>query len=375
MSDQNTEFAEAGEDKQLSFRWKLTLAKVSLSAMSIVLALAVCEGVLRWQDRIGPIHKLSGFEANRELSYSFHHYNGDEAIDVSRVPPSIDESSMLLKILFLGDSWMANGGIPKGFAEYYQSRLPADLQLELINGGISSYSPSLIMLQGEYLIARHEPDLVLVYIDETDLMDETLRYRQTSAFNAGGRLLAVAPPVTELVLPAGFMALEDQPSYILRAIEKAYFTRVFMPRLERVIRSQGFAQEASDGNLFGPQLSLEPYETHDDEIDYFRGKVSEMLDRLITAVPTGRVLLTHHPHFLHLQEENGSKYNDVVSEILTEAAASQKVPFYEACDDVNTIYGDRYAEFFQWPEDKASHLTDPGYRRYGWRLRRTSTVK
>ena len=97
MSDQNTEFAEAGEDKQLSFRWKLTLAKVSLSAMSIVLALAVCEGVLRWQDRIGPIHKLSGFEANRELSYSFHHYNGDEAIDVSRVPPSIDESSMLLK--------------------------------------------------------------------------------------------------------------------------------------------------------------------------------------------------------------------------------------------------------------------------------------
>ena len=138
-----------------------------------------------------------------------------------------------------------------------------------------------------------------------------------------------------------------------------------MSRILEVIRANGLSEEASYEELFGPQLSPDPYRTHAEEIAYFRARVNEMLERLSAATCTGCVLLAHHPHFRQLQEDAGAEYNDVVQEVLAEAAAAWQVPFFEAEQDIEAMYGGRYADFFRWPEDIYSHLTPEGYLRYG----------
>jgi hypothetical protein len=275
----------------------------------------------------------------------------------------------LIKILLLGDSWIEGGGIGQGFAEFVGSRMPKDVQFELINGGTTSFSPSLMLLQGEYLIAEHQPDLVLVNIDETDLMDETVRYRQTSVFGTNGQLLAVVPDGVHAVQAAGHVALEEQPLYILRLFEKVYFDRVMIPRLRRAIWSQGYSSLPTYEKLLGPQLSLNPYEEYADEIAYFRERLSEMISRLTAATCPDCVLLAHHPHWAQLEGTDGPAsvptYTRVVSEQLQEITSELRVPFYDALPHVSAIYGDDYASYFKWPDDPFSHLTDDGYRRYG----------
>jgi len=79
-------------------------------------------------------------------------------------------------ILFQGDSWFEQAFSYKNLNENF---FKEDINLKYINAGITSYSPSLMMLQLNILINDFKifPYMVVIYIDQTDIYDEVCRYR------------------------------------------------------------------------------------------------------------------------------------------------------------------------------------------------------
>ena len=81
-------------------------------------------------------------------------------------------------ILFLGDSWFDQINL-ENYEESEKSLKNFSIKndFQIINGGITSYSPSLMHLQ--YNLLRNDfnidPSILVLYIDQTDIGDEYCR--------------------------------------------------------------------------------------------------------------------------------------------------------------------------------------------------------
>jgi hypothetical protein len=341
-----------------------TLANGALLALSVTVTALIIEGALRLQERLGPIVRLANLEIPDNQSNLTHHKvagHPDDFAAKTTVPVNCPPNPSTVRILFLGDSWVEEGGIQEGVASYAKSRLGPNMCLELYNGGVASFAPSPMLLKGELLIRSIHPDLVIVNVDETDVMDETLRYKDHLIRDKTGRIERVSPERLDSLFREGLLQVEHHRTYIGRLFAKVYHTRVFMPQLQRLTT-------ITYESLMGPALSAQPRVTHAEELSYFEHILDEFLERLANAMGgADRVLITHHPHYLGMNElGHAKKYNNILSDILTEHCARQGVPFYEAQSDTPELYGPAFAQFFLWPTDKFSHLTHEGYLRYGY---------
>jgi hypothetical protein len=103
------------------------------------------------------------------------------------------------------------------------------------------------------------------------------------------------------------------------------------------------------------------------ELSYFAEAAREMMTSLSEhVVDPARVVVTYHPHFLGAsKDQTQNDYNDVLSATLREAARETGVSLVDCTGHVEEIHGSDYEDAFLWPEDPFSHLTDPGFRRYG----------
>ena len=92
-------------------------------------------------------------------------------------------------VLFQGDSWMEQ------LTDREHNLVSLDLvkkfgdkkKVGLINAGIGSYSPSLMNIQLDVLQEDFEifPDIVVAYIDQTDIGDENCRYKYNTVYKNG----------------------------------------------------------------------------------------------------------------------------------------------------------------------------------------------
>ena len=337
-----------------------------LAVAATLLVLALCEVAVR----MWPPTNLTfeNYDPAGRFSYLYHHKpKGMEDVrPLVLHEEACQQGSQPLSILLLGDSWMQDSeGIPRGLADYLESALDPCHCIRLENAGGASYSPSLLLLKGEQEIRRQAPDLVIVNVDETDLMDESIRYRASTLRDADGRIERVVPDFLAQLWPYGHYALREQPSHLLRWIERVYFRKVFFPRMAKLHAGRG--GEPSYDELLAPQRSADPRRTHGEEIAYFESVVGEMLERLAAAMGgPERVGLTRHPHYLHLvAASDPARYNTVVSEVLRQQSVSRGITYYDAQSEIPEIYEREFARYFQWPDDPFSHLTREGSRRYG----------
>ena len=93
-------------------------------------------------------------------------------------------------ILFQGDSWFEQiNGLQK-VKDYLAN---TQKNIKIINAGISSFSPSLMNVQFTILENDFDikPDIVVVYVDQTDIGDEFCRYRNLRVLDETGNLIKV----------------------------------------------------------------------------------------------------------------------------------------------------------------------------------------
>ena len=93
-------------------------------------------------------------------------------------------------VLFQGDSWMEHLTSPVDnnfISAELVKKFANNKKINFINGGIASYSPSLMSLQLDVLENDFQilPNIVIAYIDQTDLGDENCRYKNIKVFEDG----------------------------------------------------------------------------------------------------------------------------------------------------------------------------------------------
>ena len=340
------------------------LLKFGLTALPWFICLGLIEGGLRLQQRLThPLLDLDTASYVRNFSDRVHHTrfgHGEAYTDSTFHPPGCQ--TPVLRILYLGDSWVEEGNFVRASADAVAQSTRRCV--EAINAGVKSYAPTPITIVGGILIPRLHPDLLVINIDETDLMDETIRYRRGTTLDSAGLPVAVTASGPERLWLNGLRELGSISSFTARAVAKLYHTQFYIPRAYRLaypeFRNHDYA------NLLAPQLSADPAREFAPEIAYFELSLDRMLTRFKQlGIEADQILLTHHPHFLGMPQQ--AKYQPVVSEVLARVADRHLVTLFDAAypDVIHRLWPSNYQNAFLWPQDQFSHLTPEGYRRFG----------
>ena len=114
-----------------------------------------------------------------------------EEYEVERTKPAD-----VFRVFYMGDSFI-QGSVPDELAiptqvETALAGRSDGSRYEVINAGVSSYSPILYYLSLRYRIAEYDPDLVVINVDMTDDFDDW-KYRHTLILDENGDP-AAAPP-------------------------------------------------------------------------------------------------------------------------------------------------------------------------------------
>ena len=101
---------------------------------------------------------------------------------------------------------------------------------KIINGGVASYSPSLINAQYKILEQdfKIRPDILVIYIDQTDMGDELCRYKNLINLNNKGRIASVK--------------METFPLYteVFNLHEKISFSDIDINSSNKIVKTQKY---------------------------------------------------------------------------------------------------------------------------------------
>lgn len=356
--------------------------------VNIVLSLVGVELVLRLQQHLGPLmdlefehisleaidnelnHRPTPGRSKRILEgaskygkydgYEFFREFGEHGIRKNKSRPLIERPET--RILFMGDSFMMGfddeNTIPHHVWRYFSDH-HAESQIEFINAGVSSYSPAIFIAQVKKLAPLVQPDLIVIDIDETDLFDDSQRYKNLIVRDTTGGIVRVKNTPINVKFIQDHVRIRSHTFYIARLTHKIYHKLSF-PFISRGYRSW-YGMDIFDVSREDGRIAREKYAT---EIKIFRDNLNEMAETVSHI--TGRadkVLFLFHPHLQHLKPDTtGSNWNDVVASSIGDVATQHGIHFYNATEDLGSIFGN-HPEDYYWYGDM--HFTLEGLREYG----------
>ena len=119
---------------------------------------------------------------------------------------SLAKDSDQYRIVMLGDSFTMGKGVEddETFAALLDERLSqtSPLGVEVINAGVDSYTPLLSYLYLRYQLADLDPDLVVLNLDMSDLIQDRA-YRALAVRDESGEIVAVPAPPPPDWFPVG----------------------------------------------------------------------------------------------------------------------------------------------------------------------------
>jgi hypothetical protein len=212
-------------------------------------------------------------------------------------------------------------------------------------------------VQAKRLLPVVRPELVVVDIDETDLFDDAVRYRDQVVRDERGRVVAVEPDRARRDLVDGYVRAGCLPLDVLRLTATAYYQLRLAMLDRRRRRSERLfpVSDVGDGEM-PPELI--------EQMRYFSTTLDELMTTLKEHVAADRILIVRHPHLRHLQigNQGAPVMNRRVGELVAEAAARNGVSFFDAQDDLAARFAGQ-PERYYWNIDM--HFNFDGIRAYG----------
>jgi len=291
-------------------------------------------------------------------------YNSDGIrLNGLRPKPTPDREDVTT-ILFLGDSFTQGyddeNTLPHRTWEHLKGLFP-ESRLQILNAGVSSYSPAILIPLAQQLLPLYRPDIVVVVIDETDLGDDYIRYEHLIRRNLAGDVVAVqaSPPAIEFL--AGFRRIQSHSLYMVRVAHKLYHTRVHLPSFEAGYRAW---YSEFDVLRFSSDRNQDIAERYATEIAVFRRNLFELGRVLKESLPdVGRALFVRHPHLGHLRgQDDPRRWNNLVSRTLEVVVEEVEIPYYNTETDMRIAFGSQPERYF-WNGDM--HFNFRGVSEYG----------
>jgi lysophospholipase L1-like esterase len=278
---------------------------------------------------------------------------------------TVEKPAGTRRILMLGDSFTMGKGVEddETFSVLVEGTLKTSLEacgggaLEVLNGGIDSYAPVLSYIQLDRDLARLAPDLVVLNLDHSDLIQEAA-YRHQAIRDANGDIIAV-PQLARTSLYERFISW---------ATRNLFFTRVLLVYVNRAMGYRDLAVRTAVNEL-GRSTFAHTLEGDVDRTaqwnDVFQsiGRIKRKADSLGAAF-----LLSTYPWAHQLGEsdwvpgrysfmQKGERTSDLTERAIRARSAAMGIELFEALPVFKKYQGSEPLYF-----DYDPHFTAAGQR-------------
>ncbi len=271
-----------------------------------------------------------------------------------------EKSSNTYRIFYLGDSNVQGKvNVEDKMVEIVERELnwnyaKEDIYSEIINTGTSSYSCLLYYLLVKTKILNYSPDLVILNIDMTDVVNDVV-YRHFMETDKNGEITGINPNKRYLVTmtPNGYKIVKNPlysyiPDWLLRHSRLVRFTHVRLRTFIGQKLSEKYKIDYS-ANWLANEWSREIQ----DNVNFSMDILSRTIDLLKSH--NVKVMITGVPHYPQYTGKQSAKPH----EILREIAQKNNVPYlnsYSALKD--KIAGTDVSEYY-WSNDP-THFNGKG---------------
>lgn len=274
-------------------------------------------------------------------------------------------------VLLQGDSWIEQINLEnkslKNIIEFSKNN-----NFGIINAGITSFSPTLMKLQYEILKKDFniQPDIVVAYIDQTDIGDEICRYKDKRYFNSKNKLIGVNSEKFSRsiydyskIYRLSEINLRKQKKFI----KNINFTNFYIEwKIKRAfvkignILSSGFKNKEEKRCYFGEIQKYLKNNLNNSDKQYFENRLSDYLETILNDTKVEKILIVTFPHrnnLFHEDHEEHYKVNvsNLVDNQLKKMNSSKikHINFYQLLKDNPKFSFKIYRE-----GDPASHLNE-----------------
>tara|TARA_Y100000590_G_scaffold453325_1_gene598172 strand:+ start:14923 stop:16098 length:1176 start_codon:yes stop_codon:yes gene_type:complete len=280
------------------------------------------------------------------------------------------------KILFQGDSWMEQINLEKKSYNLVKEFATTN-NIGIINGGITSFSPSLMKLQYQILEKdfNFKPNVVVAYIDQTDLGDELCRYKDQSVYDKMNNLVNVKNE-------SHSRATYDYTKlYEISKIKLKYNSK-----FKRNIKLTNFFISYAPKRLFQKIKSIKKYGWEDkdkskcylsviseylinnsnEDLVYFKTKVEDYINMLLKKDYIDKIIIVTFPHRNHIfetseLEKEKRPYLTNVSGIIENIVKDEKKIKHLNFTNLVSEGEIKIEKSFFVKGDAASHLTEEAH--------------
>lgn len=339
-------------------------------------------------------YKFSSLEIlnfHKKYSNKIHHIRLDETNIKKEFKPNEYLYSVISSfktdqknILFQGDSWSeqltlledADTGYLK--ARNFVKNFTKKNKLGFINAGITSYSPTLMKLQLELLEKDFDirPNIVIAYIDQTDIGDENCRYKNNRILK-NNKIIAVKVE-SHSGRPFDYSKIYGESEIFLRKeskIKKTFdlvnfgikykYTKYKKKNIEKFRRiiKYGFKSRKVK-KCYWSDIQRHLINSTDEEIRYFEETVENYINYIEKNNNIEKLFIITFPHKNHLPEllnETDKQYKHNVSDIIEKLVINRRkishLNFTKLINEKNIyISKENYKK-----DDPASHLKPDYY--------------
>ena len=311
---------------------------------------------------------LENLNFHEKYSKKVHHIRGEVVLDWLWKKPKVEDMMFTtinkledkeLIVLIQGDSFMeqltnssyykqgtnvellTNGEKPKNISVELVQKFKSKKKVGFVSGGTGSYSPSLMNLQLDVLEQDFKilPNVVIAYVDQSDIGDENCRYKNHRFFENG--VLKSIQPESHLMWRETFNYSEiyekskislKNNSKILQTffLTNFNFKYGFVKSSTRLYRKYISTNKVDKEKLTKCYCgTIEKYliKHHDTETEYFKDQVKKYLENMKKKEHIEKIFFVTFPHKKNFNKTYKLNVSDVIESVVKNEKIATHINF------------------------------------------------
>ena len=300
---------------------------------------------------------LENLNFHEKYSKKVHHIRQEKVLDWLWKKPKVEDMMFTtinkledkeLIVLIQGDSFMeqltnssyykqdtnmellTNGEKPKNISVELVQKFKSKKKVGFVSGGTGSYSPSLMNLQLDVLEQDFKilPNIVIAYVDQSDIGDEYCRYKNHRFYENG--VLKSIQPESHLMWRETFNYSEIYEKSKIRLKNKSKILQTFFltnfnfkygfvkssTRLYRKYISTNKADKEKLTKCYWGTIEKYLIKHHDTETEYFKYQVKEYLENMKKKEHIEKIFFVTFPHKKNFNKTYKLNVSDVIENVV-----------------------------------------------------------
>ena len=309
---------------------------------------------------------LENLNFHQKYSEKLHHIREESVMEELWKKPKVEDLLFTsinevdgedLTVLFQGDSYMEQLTFQGPKKNYPSSKMVQNFKnkkkISFINAGTGSYSPSVMSAQLDVLEEDFKifPNIVIAYIDQSDIGDENCRYKYNRIYENG--VLKGIKPETYLMWRETFnysevyalskISLKNtsniSKSFQLVNFKIKYSITKSSLRFYRKYISQSDLDKRKLKKCYWTETQRYLIKPREDEIKYFSDQVRNYLNKMEKKKHIEKIFLVTFPHKKNFNKTYKLNVSDVIDNVIANKKNITHINFSKILlDDKNFDY-------------------------------------